>query len=117
MEELPVVERGESKLVWISEREGEGGCQHPARSEGTGRRSAEPPASKRARTEELLERVLKEAEVGKVTGLLWQRSVPHGDSACLVSRVPLPSVAEWNQISGESVLKYRLVVEINTFSN
>ena len=86
-EGVPVV-KGRSQLVWVSsERES----------------SCDEPPSKRAKTKgvEFLEGVLREAGVERVKGVLDQISVPHGDRACLVSWVPLPSLAEWRELSGE----------------
>ena len=123
MDGLPVVERGESKLVWISSQGG-GSSEHQTSSgrvgvkieedehqticEGERGGSSGPPASKRARRGvEIVEGVLREAGMEKVAGLLRQRSVPHGSCACLVSWVPLPSVPEWNQTPGEHFLGTR----------
>ena len=91
IEGLPVIDGGGSWLVWVS-------------SEGEGRRSCLPPASKRPKTQglQLLERVLGEAGAEKVAKPLRQLLVSHGDQACLVSRAPLPSSLEqWRQASGE----------------
>ena len=117
------MEEGESKLVWISSQGG-GGSEHQTSSDRVGVKieedghqtiqregSSGPPASKRARRGvEILEGVLREAGVEKVTGLLRQRSVPHGSRACVVSRVPLPSVPEWNQTPGEHFIVTRALM-------